>query len=406
MPTDVNTLLFTHCAIQTSPADALKLNTQAPIEFIDQSVESGARYGYQVVLTGYSEHVRNRERKTNEYRQLLIALKALRANPRPHDGRKLKGSVTTFRTKNDYYQLDYRVHSGQVEVYNIQPTDKLQRARDKLEKAAIYKVEKDSSGSWSVSHMVKGGKVDTQHAAVNGQSNNLAKATWLMGCHLEHAYGKNFTEYTLFHNPSVGGKGDTWESIQDKFGFTTDVTKKFADMLEKAQQKGSETRWVAHSQGGLIFAEGVRYLLNNKSSWALNQLSFNGARSATKGTLLDQQKVTFHGNANNNQRSKLLFERAGVEVLDTVGHDYDLVTNIIGFNTLNPRKLVGSLIHANHVFRGSVAQSPHTTVQTRESWDDNMMNGPGKGRGPLQKAFNAAEAGGHRAVNAIKNFLP
>jgi hypothetical protein len=40
-----------------------------------------------------------------------------------------------------------------------------------------------------------------------------------MGRYLEHHYGKSeVNEYTLFHNPSEGGKRDTWESNRDKLG--------------------------------------------------------------------------------------------------------------------------------------------------------------------------------------------
>ena len=406
MANDINTLLFTHGAIQTSPEQVIQLNKQAPAVFFDHTVASSpTKAGYQVMLSGYCAYIQKNEMGTNSYRNLLSLLNQLVSMPRSEKAYVLKGSVTTFSLSNDFYRVDYRIYSGQVEVFNIQPTDRLQLQRDRLEKTAVYKVKKNSSGVWAVGQRM-GETVDTKYAAVNGQSNNLAKATWLMGKHLEHAYGKGFNEYTLFHNPSVGGMGDTWESVRDKFGFTTGVTKKFAGLLEKAQQKSSDTYWVAHSQGGLIFTEGVRYLLNGKSSWALNQLSLNGRRIPNKGEFLDKQKVTFHGNANNNMRSKFLFDRAGVEVVAVKGHDYDFVTNIIGLNTANPRKFAGSLVYASHVFNGSISQSPHTTVQSHESWEKNMLNGPGKGRSPIQKAFNALEKGAQKTVNIIKNYLP
>lgn len=406
MQNNINTLLFTHGAIQVSPAQTLQLNKQNPSLFFDETIESSSgRFGYQVILSGYSAYIRQREMRTNDYRQLLSLLNQLRSTPRAANGHKLKGSVTTFSLCNEDYRVDYRVHSGQVEVFNIQPTDRLQKLRDRSERVAVYKVKKSASGIWAVAQKVKGDAVETKHAAVNGQSNNLAKATWLMGSHLECAYGKDVTEYTLFHNPSIGSLGDTWESIQDKFGFTTEVAKKFVNVLENTQQKKSDTYWLAHSQGGLIFAEGVRYMLNNKSSWALSKLSLNGRRNPNKGEILNKQKVTFHGNANNNVRSNHLFERAGVEVVAVKGHDYDLVTNIVGMNTVNPRKLTGSLIYANHVFGGSIVQSPHTTAQSHASWEYNMLHGPGKGRGHAQKAFNAIEKRGQQAVKVVKNYL-
>lgn len=92
-------------------------------------------------------------------------------------------------------------------------------------------------------------------------------------------------------------------------------------------------------------------------------------------------------------------ERAGITVLPPQANGYDFVHNVIGLNTLNPRKIVGSLVYANHVFSGSVPQSPHTTAQSQADWEQNMKESPGKGRGIVQKGFNA--------VTKLKpNFLP
>lgn len=122
--------------------------------------------------------------------------------------------------------------------------------------------------------------------------------------------------------------------------------------------------------------------------------------------MLDKQKIAFHGNANNNHRSSRLFKRAGVEVLAIRAHDYDFVTNIIGMNTGNPWKLIGSAVYGNHVTGGSISQSPHTTVQRHSDWEKNMKSGFGKGRGPIQKAFHSTEKAFQRTVKAIKNYLP
>src|SRR5690606_7095462 len=141
----------------------------------------------------------------------------------------LKGSVSTYKLENGAYRIDYRIANGEVLVYNIQLVDRVQSQRDRLEKPALYHVKRNNQGVWQVSNKVN--NVSTSHAAVNGQSNNLTKATWLMGAHLEYEF-KSLQEYTLFHNPSVGGIGDTWESLRDKLGFTTGVTRQFAKVLK------------------------------------------------------------------------------------------------------------------------------------------------------------------------------
>jgi len=214
------------------------------------------------------------------------------------------------------------------------------------------------------------------------------------------------SEYTLFHNPSDGeGWKDTWESVQDKFGFTTDVTKKFANVLQRTKTEEQQVKWVAHSQGGLIFAEAVRYTLNGNSGMAITG-GFNGIFRKDKGQVLDNHSVSFHGNANNNKRSKLLFDRAGVKVLATRGHDYDLVHNIIGLNSVNPWKFLGSVVYSNHVLGGSVQQSPHTMMHRDwAAWNINMSSGNGKGRGPIQKSFHAVDKTSRKAIGQAKHLI-
>lgn len=407
MDTSINQftqLLFRHGAIQTSPEHVARLNTQGIVPFVDKQLENEpSSAGYKVLLTGYASFILEKEETSQQSRDLKSLLTSLRALPRPNQAKVLKGSVGTYKLENNYYRADYRVANGQVIVYNIQPVDRLQKQRDRQEQAALYKIKRTEQGIWQVSGRVE--SVTTRYAAVNGQSNNLAKASWLMGSHLEYEF-KNLQEYTLFHNPSIGGAGDTWESLRDKIGFTTSVTKKFAKILAETQAAGNETGWIAHSQGGAIFAEGVRYLLNGQSSYALNKLRLNGIRNPDKGELLNKQSVVFHANANNNLRSKPLFSRAGIKVLAIRANDYDMVPNLIGLNTLNPRKWIGSLVYSSHVFNGSVAQSPHTLMQDQQAWRENMDNGPGKGRGVVQRAFHRTEKTVSKLAKPRPNYLP
>jgi hypothetical protein len=396
-------LLFRHGAIQTSPEHVAMLNAQGVVPFRGRFETNPSNSGYQILLNGYANFVLAKEELRESYGDLDKLLIRLRAIPRSPNAHILKGSVSTFKQSNNSYRVDYKIANGQVIVYNIQPIDRVQKQRDKQEQVALYKVKRNEQGIWLVSGKVK--SVTTRYAAVNGQSNNLTKASWLMGSHLEYEF-KNIQEYTLFHNPSVGGVGDTWESFCDKMGFTTGVTKKFAQILAETQAAGNETGWVAHSQGGAIFAEGVRYLLNGQSSWAFNKFQLNGIRNPDKGELLDKQSVAFHANANNNLRSKPLFARAGIKVLAIRANDYDIVPNLIGLNTLNPRKWMGSLIYSNHVFNGSAVQSPHTLMQDQKAWSENMDNGPGKGRGTIQKVFHKTEKVMTKLLKPRPNYLP
>src|SRR5690625_1432783 len=277
-------LVFDHGNLQASPKHIALLNQQPATLFTGRAPTGTTPAGYQVVMTGYANFVYTKERLGRELADLVDLLNSLRASPRPVNALALKRSFDTYRVENDSFRADYRVYSGQVVIYNIQPVDKLQRQRDRAEKIGVYRIKKNASGIWELAGKIK--VTATQYAAVNGQSNNLTKATWLMGRHLEFALGRDLKEYTLFHNPSVGGLGDTWESVRDKLGFTTPVTREFARLLSQTQAAGNETRWVAHSQGGLIFTEAVRFLLNGESSYALDKFRLNGMRNPDKGTLI------------------------------------------------------------------------------------------------------------------------
>lgn len=399
----MNNQVFSKGAVQLSPQHIQMLNMNSPTLFKPKATNITTA-GYKVFVTGYAEHVIKNELDIYASYSLENQINQLRSNPRSlQNSLIMKNTVDTRKMSTGKYDLWYKIASGQIVIFNIELQDEFQNARDRLEKPGLYKVKKSAQGNWVKEFAAT--KILTEHAAVNGQSNNLNKASWLMGAHLDFEYGKsNLKEFTLFHNPSIGGGGDTWESLRDKLGFTTEVTRKFSKILQNSQKEGKEIKWIAHSQGGAIFSEGVRYFLNGNSSWAILG-GFNGAFKDKEEVSLNNHKVAFHGNANNNMRSKLLFDRAGIEVVSTRVNDYDFVGNILGFNTLNPRKLIGSVVYSNHVFSGSVSQSPHTMSQTQEQWAQNMTSGPGEGRNVLQKGFESANDTIQSSVRYINNFL-
>ncbi len=373
--------------MQCHPHELMKLNAAPPVEV----ALGDSAYGYQLLLTGYSDMVVQKEQSlgVSMIDRLKQDFRALKANPRMLSNFKKKGSVDTWSFKGMFYRMDYKVCSGQVFIFNIQPLDHIQKSRDLLERPCLYRVVKGIGGGWQIN-----GKLDvakTGYAAVNGQSNNLTKATWLMGAHLEFEFGDQVKEFTLFHNPSVGGPGDTWESFRDKLGITTPVTKIFADKLLAAQQANQTIQWVAHSQGGVIFAEAVRTILK---------------KNKKQKDILDKQSIALHGNANNNLRSSFLFEKAGIEVIASRANTYDLVYVFAGFNTLNPWRVIGAAVYWRHVFSGSVNQSTHTMQhKDYDAWNREMTFGPGRGRSPIQKGFHAVDQLGRKAIKSIPNYL-
>ena len=403
-PDIINQKIFAEGNIQVSPQEVQRLNAQLPTLFQASFEQKLIRNGYHIYLSGYAAKILKNERKQDYFINLQQAIASLRGNPRPTFGGYLKkGSVDTRTLESNYHHIFYTIANGQILIFNIVLKDHIKLQRDKREKIGLYKVKKTHESEWTSEKITL---VTTPYAAVNGQSNNLDTATWLMGAHLEWEFGEDkINEYTLLHNPSVGGPGDTWESIQDKFGITTEVAKKLSDLLTKTQESKHQTKWVVHSQGGLIFAEAVRYHLNGNRSWAITG-GFNGIFRKDKGESLNMHSVAFHGNANNNLRSSVLFKRAGIEVIATHANDYDMVNTIIGLNTINPWRIIGSAVYAGHTMGGTAQQSPHSLMHDNfNAWDEQMRNGPGKGRNTLQKGFNVIDQAGRGGMKYINNFL-
>lgn len=98
--------------------------------------------------------------------------------------------------------------------------------------------------------------------------NNLGKAAWLMGTHLETAYAngtQGIDNYTLFHNPTDGKRRDFLECGFDKQNLlaNSSCSQHLAAVLKEAQERGHRTRWVAHSQGASIFVAAVEFALKH-----------------------------------------------------------------------------------------------------------------------------------------------
>ena len=95
MDTSINQftqLVFRHGAIQTSPEHVAMLNNLAmtPFEYEGLS-KNPTEAGYKVILNGYAEFIRKKERTTDEFQSLQILLNKLRALPRPIEAKQLKG---------------------------------------------------------------------------------------------------------------------------------------------------------------------------------------------------------------------------------------------------------------------------------------------------------------------------
>lgn len=191
-------------------------------------------------------------------------------------------------------------------------------------------------------------KVKTRHAAVNGMLNDLEKATWLMGVHADTAFeNDDFSEFTLFHNPSESGGLDFYECVKDNLGFTTENAKHLAAILADVQKSAQPVKWVVHSQGGIIFKQAVAHHLKKHPN-----------------SRLDKNSVAFHSGGNNKAETQKLLAQAGIKK-ETPDRDnpFDIVPNIAGRNDLSLSSIKRSFQFAGKVFgigNPGPEESPHT----------------------------------------------
>lgn len=364
--------------------------------FKNKLLPLGNKAGYELFLTPAAMSMLHSI--SSQYEQVVVELrlKSLASTPRSKaDGVMVRtGSIDNFKLIAGHYHIKYRIISGQITVYEIGLTSKAYKDRARKERHGLYYAKKDPKEGWSKKYIQRTTDVTTQYAAVNGMMNDLPKAVWLMGEHLEWQYGE-MNEFTLYHNPSGGGMADIWECANDKLGLSTEVAKDFSSVLSKAQQNSKTTiSWVAHSQGAIIFSESVRYHLNGGRRFPL---LLNGLLSPAKRGSLDRHAVAFHGSGNNHLRSTLLCQRAGITVIPASNNRFDAVCQWAGMNAFtNPSlvNLIGSALFINHVFGGSANQSPHTMAQSMDFdyWVYEVLYGEGPAATTgLQKVLRGAQ---------------
>jgi hypothetical protein len=188
------------------------------------------------------------------------------------------------------------------------------------------------------------GRVDTHYAAVNGMLNDLTKASWLMGVHLDTAYPDGgFDQYSLFHNPTDSAWEDLLECAYDKRAPSKKSSSNahhLAAVLREAQQRRHQTHWVAHSQGAIIFTQAVKL--------------------AALGGRLDCHRVSLHGMGSNLVDTELACQQVGIPVDRVRNNPFDPVPNVAGCNALTTSGLFRSLYFLPSVKRGDALASPHT----------------------------------------------
>ncbi len=279
---------------------------------------------------------------------------------------------TRYPFKGYHYKIRYAIEPGKpVVIVDIYLDHALLRPDlpDSMQRNVLYRVAKTGAArftpefkrlgtnpdeviqalatAWNKENPTPTYRIDTLHAAVNGMKNNLAKAAWLMGTHLDTAYAddsKPVDSYTLFHNPTDGIGPDMFECAFDKQNLVecSHNSQHLAAVLKEAQQRGHRTRWVAHSQGAIIFSAAVEFALRNY------------------GMRLDCHSVCLHGVGCNMKQAELTCARAGIMIERVRNNPFDLVPNIFGLNDFSLSGLARSLKFRGLVFGDDPLASPHT----------------------------------------------
>lgn len=161
---------------------------------------------------------------------------------------------------------------------------------------------------------------------------------------LEWAYktdANNIKEYTLFHNQSEGGTKDFFECVKDKTSITENA-KYFASVLKQVQERGRPVKWVAHSQGGIIFNRAVKH------------------HNETVRGSLSKNSVVFHSGGNNMKDSSSSLSAAGIQFEFPPNNPFDIVPRLAGANDVSLRAIKETVPFRGNLKGDNPLCSPHT----------------------------------------------
>ncbi len=305
----------------------------------------------------------------NDYDQKMVEKDIQHICTHPNAENSIKHSRNPFRRlwrtkypfRTYHFLIVYEVKASIINIDDILFDEQLQgtKTNNSAERTMLYQVKRQSSitynkamnktelnklqSSWS-DEPEPVTQVKTMHAAVNGMNNDLIKAAWLMGTHLDAAYqGDGIKAYTLFHNPTDKSFLDIAECAFDKrLGRKSHNAQHLAAVLAQNNQQAKQVKWVAHSQGAIIFCAALEHY----------SIKYSGR--------LSTQELAIHGSGANLQRLKRMAEKAGMKVNSIRNNPFDLVPNIAGVNDLSPSSLARSFKFSGLVFDDNVGASPHT----------------------------------------------
>ena len=305
----------------------------------------------------------------NDYDQHMVVKDIEQICAHPNAKNSLKHSRNPLRRlwrtkypfRNYHYLIKYDLQENTINISDILFDKQLQGKQNTFaaERTMLYEVKRKTSatynkameeeeveelkGAWNNTPQATA-RVNTEHAAVNGMQNDLVKAAWLMGTHLDAAYqGDGIKAYTLFHNPTDNVALDAAECVFDKrLGRKSHNAQHLAAVLAQNNQQGKKVKWVAHSQGAIIFCAALEHY----------RIKY--------GKPLTTQQLAIHGSGANLDRLKSMAHNAGITINAIRNNPYDLVPNLAGRNDLSASSLARSVKFRGLVFGDEVGASPHT----------------------------------------------
>lgn len=306
----------------------------------------------------------------NDYDQQMVVRDIEQICAHPNAKNALKHSRNPFkrlwRTKypfrNYHYLIRYDLQENTINIADILFDEQLKGAKNTFsaERTMLYHVDRQTSATYNKAKKTKAieelegawsdapqptTQVNTAHAAVNGMKNELTKATWLMGTHLDTAYkGDGIKAYTLFHNPTDNIGLDAVEcAFDNRQGQTSHNAQHLAAVLAQNNQQGKQVKWVAHSQGAIIFCSALEHY----------RIKY--------GKPLTTQQLAIHGSGANLDRLKRVAHNAGMTINNIRNNPYDFVPNLMGGNDLSASSLARSFKFMGLALaKDGVGTSPHT----------------------------------------------
>ncbi|WP_274055463.1 hypothetical protein [Thalassomonas actiniarum] len=305
---------------------------------------------YPYHKTQFSQQALSMLSSLNDYDQYQVLREIVFISSHPSTPSSVKHSLNPFnriyRTRYPFKQYHYLIRyklstDDKVIIEDIlfdyqligkQPNSAAERTMmyhlDRVPNGPSYDKAKpgeeieELAGAWQTPTPTT--QISTAHAAVNGMKNDLDKAAWLMGTHADAAYQTDTIKaYTLFHNPSDNTGLDIIECAFDKRqGSKSHNAQHLAAVLAQRHHQGKATKWVAHSQGVIVFCAALEHY----------RLHY--------GDELKGQQLAVHGSGANIERLTRIAKSLGVKVHQPKNNPFDIVPNIAGSNDLSPCSLV------------------------------------------------------------------